>query len=303
MPRPAPANDRSPIRDRLIYGAIRGLLAPLMALPYAWRVPAMGWLTARLIAPALGWDKRIRANLAHVLPDLPQAEVRRLTRAVPDNWGRTLIEIFSGPAFIERVRDTKLTGPGAEPFRAARKAGKRVILVTAHFGNYDAPRAALFAQGHALASLYRRPQIDPFARYYVSRIERIGAPVYPATRRGLTDFLRYLKARGLVGILIDVHAGQGAHVTYFGKVAPTATSVAEWAVKYDAEVIPIYGRRRPDGLSFDIILDTPIARDTPEAMTQALNDSLESMVRPNMDQWFWIHRRWKPERRGEAPGP
>ena len=31
----------------------------------------------------------------------------------------------------------------------------------------------------------------------------------------------------------------------------------------------------------------------PLVMTQALNDSLEAVVRQNIDQWFWIHRRWK----------
>ena len=28
-------------------------------------------------------------------------------------------------------------------------------------------------------------------------------------------------------------------------------------------------------------------------MTQALNDSLEHLVRKHLDQWFWIHKRWK----------
>jgi KDO2-lipid IV(A) lauroyltransferase len=28
-------------------------------------------------------------------------------------------------------------------------------------------------------------------------------------------------------------------------------------------------------------------------MTQALNDSLEALVRQHLDQWLWIHRRWK----------
>jgi KDO2-lipid IV(A) lauroyltransferase len=28
-------------------------------------------------------------------------------------------------------------------------------------------------------------------------------------------------------------------------------------------------------------------------MTQALNDSLEALVRQHPEQWFWIHRRWK----------
>ena len=56
---------------------------------------------------------------------------------------------------------------------------------------------------------------------------------------------------------------------------------------------PTYAIRQPDGLSFEIIVEPPIPHGTPEAMTQALNDSLEALVRKHLDQWFWIHRRWK----------
>jgi KDO2-lipid IV(A) lauroyltransferase len=31
-------------------------------------------------------------------------------------------------------------------------------------------------------------------------------------------------------------------------------------------------------------------------MTQALNDSLAARIRQTPEQWFWMHRRWKPER-------
>lgn len=66
------------------------------------------------------------------------------------------------------------------------------------------------------------------------------------------------------------------------------------ALKYDAVLIPTYAIRQPDGLSFQIIVDPPIPQGTPEAMTQALNDNLERLIRRYPEQWFWIHRRWKP---------
>lgn len=284
---------RVPPGDRLRYLAIRAVLGVVLALPYRLRVPMMGWIATHVAAPLLGWRKRIRDNLALVMPDLPEDERRRLVRAVPDNWGRTLVEIFSGRDFVERIADTPLTGPGANAFRDARAEGRRVILVTGHFGNYDAPRAALHARGHPLAALYREAQIAPFNRWYADRIAAIGKPVFPATRRGLAGFLKHLRTEGLVGLLVDLHAGHGARVSFFGRVAKTATSAAEWALKYDALLIPIYGRRRADGLHFEIIFDAPVSPSDAETMTQALNDSLERMVRQDMDQWFWIHRRWK----------
>jgi len=295
------AATRNGIKDRTVDLAIRGLLAAMLFLPYRWRVPATGWIVAQVIAPIAGWRDRVRENLAYVRPDLGPAEVHRLTRAVPDNAGRSLIEIYSGDEFKDRVRQTALQGPGAGALSEAREAGRPVILVTAHFGNYDAPRAALFAQGYPLAALYRPMENEGFNEHYVRAISRIGEPLFAADRRGVLGFVNYLKAGNIVGILVDVHVARGADVTFFGQVAPTATSAAEWALKFDAVLLPIYGRRCENGLDFEIVVDAPIPHTTPEEMTQALNDSLEAMVRENMDQWFWIHRRWKPERRRESP--
>jgi Kdo2-lipid IVA lauroyltransferase/acyltransferase len=97
----------------------------------------------------------------------------------------------------------------------------------------------------------------------------------------------------MLGLLMDQHMGHGEPVTFFGERAYTATSAADLALKYDAEIIPVYGIRRPDGLNFDILVEAPIARGDAISMTQAINDSLEAQVRQHMDQWFWIHRRWK----------
>jgi hypothetical protein len=49
-----------------------GLAAPrvLLRLPYAWRVPLCGWIMGRIIGPLAGYDKRVRENLARILPDM-----------------------------------------------------------------------------------------------------------------------------------------------------------------------------------------------------------------------------------------
>jgi KDO2-lipid IV(A) lauroyltransferase len=90
--------------------------------------------------------------------------------------------------------------------------------------------------------------------------------------------------------------GHGPALPFFGKPAPTALSAAELALKYDGLLVPIYGIRQPDGLSFTIRVEDPVPPSDPETMTRALNASLEALVRQHMDQWFWIHRRWKPRR-------
>jgi KDO2-lipid IV(A) lauroyltransferase len=97
----------------------------------------------------------------------------------------------------------------------------------------------------------------------------------------------------MLGMLMDQAMSHGTPLQFFGHQAKTALSAADLALTYDALVVPTYAVRLPNGLDFEVIVEPPIPHSTPEAMTQALNDSLEALVRQHPEQWFWIHRRWK----------
>jgi KDO2-lipid IV(A) lauroyltransferase len=277
--------------------AYRALIGGLLCLPYRLRVPLCGWVVSGIVAPLAGYRRRIRDNLALVLPDMPPAEVARLVREVPDNVGRTLIEIYSGPEFIARAASLPLSGAGVAAVAEAHAANRPVILVTAHFGNYDASRAALIARGYRVGALYMPMTNRYFNAHYVQAISRIGTPLFPRGRAGLGDMVRHLRSGGMLGLLVDQRMHHGAELSFFGHAALTALSAAELALKYDALLVPTYGIRQPDGLGFEVVVEPPIPPGTPEAMTQALNDSLEALVRRHPEQWFWIHRRWKGRRK------
>lgn len=272
---------------------LRALIGLALAMPYAARVRTMGWLVERVVSPLAGYPKRIRANLAHVLPDLPEEEIARLCRAVPNNAGRTLIELYSGTQFTDRAKQADITGPGYAALEQARTEGRPVILVTGHFGNYDVSRAALIAKGHNMGALYRRMSNPWFNAHYVRSISTIGTPMFEQGRKGMTQMVRHIKSGGVLGILTDLHAHGGARLSFFGKPAITSLITAELALKYNAALIPVYAVRQDNGLDFTIIVQDEIAHSDAETMTQQVNDGLEDLVRAHMNQWFWIHRRWK----------
>ena len=278
---------------RLQDRALRSLIWVLLCLPYAWRVRLCGWLLGRVIGPLAGYDERVRENLARILPDLPASEVRRMARAVPNNAGRTIIEMYSGNELIERAMKHPLSGPGLAELDAAIAAGRPIIVVSGHIGNHDAGRAALIKRGYPFGGLYRPMKNPYFNEHYVAAISKLGTPLFPRDKRGMAAMIRFLRGGGMLGLLIDQHMSHGARLSFFGHDAMTALSAAEMAIKYDALLIPIYAIRLENGLDFRIVVESPIPRGTPEAMTQALNDSLEALVRQHLDQWLWIHRRWK----------
>ena len=294
------APDHITLRDRINNAAARTILGGALLLPYRVRVPLVGWLVANVVAPLAGWRKRIRANLALALPDLPPREVDHIVRTVPNNVGRTLIEIYSGEGFIERIRSAPVEGPGTAALEAAR--GKPLVLVTAHMGNYDAVRGKFARTGYPMGALFRPMDNPLFHAHYLKAISTIAEPVFPTDGRGIAGLVRHLKDGGTIGIVADVAARKAPVLKFFGQPAHTPLSAAEWAVKYDAPIIPVFGLRNDDGMSFRLFVAQPIPHGPPKEMMQRYNDVVEEIVREYPDQWFWIHNRWKtgkPRRGGK----
>ena len=292
-PKHATAHNISAFIENLV---IRSILSTALAVPYRWRVPFVGLVTSHIIAPLAGYRRRIRRNLEYTFPNMARADIDQIVRAVPNNMGRVLIEIFSGQEFVERVRDIPILGDGAKALEQAHTENRPAVLVSGHLGNYEVPRAALIARGYRVGGLYKPMNNPYFAAQFEKAFTEIGKPVFRRGRRGFAEMLRFLRSGGMVGFLVDQYMAHGENLNFFGKPARTAVSAAELALKYDALLVPIYGIRRANGLDFDILVEPPIPHSTASQMTQALNDSLENLVRQHMDQWLWVHRRWKPER-------
>lgn len=273
---------------------ISGLIGGVLMLPYALRVRTMGALVQRVVGPLAGYRQRALDNLALIWPDMPQAERRQIADRCLNNVGRTLIENYSAGDFPARMSGNLLTGDGVAALEAALAAGKPVILVTGHYGNYEAVRAALVAKGLNIGGLYRNMKNPYFNAHYVKTMEAFGGPVFAQGRKGTAGFVRHLKEAGQLVLLFDQHVYGAPEFDFLGQPANTAMSAAELTLRYDGVMIPFYGIRRPDGLSFETVLEAPVPHSDPLTMTQAISDSLAARVRTDPTQWFWVHRRWRP---------
>ena len=265
-----------------------------LLLPYVQRVWLFGAIMRCVIAPAIGYRARALDNLSLIWPEMPRAKRREIADKVSDNVGRTLIENYSGKDFIARMAKIDPVGPGVVALDAAKAKGQPTILVTGHFGNYEAARASLVARGYSVGGLYREARNSYFNEHYVRTMEAFGGPVFAQGRRGTAGFVRHLRAGGQLVLLFDQDVRGAPAIDFLGQPARTATSAAELALRYGALLIPFYATRQPDGLTFAIELEDPVAHTDVATMTATVSASLASRVRRHPEQWFWIHRRWKP---------
>lgn len=291
----SPPND--PVGRRighyLTNAVIVGLVRFALMFPYRARLSFVGWIVERVVGPLAGYRKRARQNLAMIWPDLSDHRRNEIADRCLNNVGRSFIENYSAREFPDRMAKNSPTGAGVAALEEAAASGQAVILVTGHYGNYEATRACLVARGYDIGGLYRDMKNPYFNAHYVKTMEAFGGPVFPQGRRGTAGFVRHLKQGGQLVLLFDQHVFGAPQLDFLGEPANTALSAAELALRYDALLIPFYGIRQADGLSFDAVLEAPIPHTDALAMTQSLNDSLAARIKADPEQWFWVHRRWR----------
>ena len=171
---------------------IVGLIRFALMLPYAMRVRMMGAAVERVVGPLAGYKRRALDNLALIWPDMPDAQRAQIAAQCLNNVGRTFIENYSADDFPQRMASNQLTGDGVSTLEDAVAQGKPIILVSGHYGNYEATRAALVARGLNIGGLYRDMKNPYFNAHYVKTMEAFGGPVFPQGRRGTAGFVRHL---------------------------------------------------------------------------------------------------------------
>ncbi len=236
--------------------------------------------------------RRFDRELLRVFPDMPRGERRALCRSMGRNMGRTLFEIYHNAEFQTQQDRFTVSGPGLAALEAARAAGKGAIVVSGHFGQWDAVRAVLKARGMETGAVYRPQTNRHYQRRLLAGIEAAGRPILATGRVGTTALVRHLRSGGFIAIMLDEKFADGERLPFLGQPALTSLAAARLALKYGLPMVPAYGTRTGDGAHFDVEFEAPIPHSDPQTMTQAFNDSLAARIREKPDQWYWLLRRW-----------
>lgn len=236
--------------------------------------------------------RRFEREVLRVFPQMPRAARLQLGQAMGRAMGRTLFEIYHCAEFQARQDKFHTSGPGLAALAAARAAGQGAVIVSGHFGQWEAVRAALKARDMETGAIYRRQPNPHYQRRLLAGIEAGGKPILETGRAGTKSLVRHLRGGGFMAILLDEKYAEGVRLPFLGHPALTSLAAAELALKYDLLMVPAYGLRRADGDSFDVIFEDPIPHSDPLSMTQRFNDSLSARIRAHPDQWYWMLRRW-----------
>lgn len=270
---------------------IRVILALSKVLPLTLRSAFVGHITNAAVHLVPGLHRRAEDNLRRVFPTMEPDERRRIIGQVARNTGRTLTEILFNEDFARRAESLPIAGPGLATLRTAQETGKGAIIVSGHFGQWEAIRHALKAHGLETGAVYRpnnNPYYEPLFR---KGIEAGGAPIIARGPAGNRQMLKHIRSGGFIALLMDQYTQDGTTLSFMGHPTVTSLSAAQLALRYDLPLVPVFCTRTRDG--FEIIAEEPIPHTSAPEMMQAFNDRLATRVHATPGQWLWLHNRWK----------
>ncbi len=258
-------------------------------------IPARGRLTVKNLKEALPGEVNKAEKTAH--------EVFR-------NLGVHLIDFLRAVSEDAESLRGRLRVEGLDNLRAAREAGKGVILLASHFGNWELMSLFHSAAGNP-THIVARPLDNPWLNRWVNKArERFGSRVINSKDpRALKSIITALKKGEMVGFLIDqnVRGDRGVFVDFFGRLTYTHKVVALVAQKVGSPVIPMFIRRDSDGiycLNYRSALNLERTGNSGQDVitnTQMMTRVLEDEIRRNPAGWFWMHDRWKKRPKDAHP--
>ncbi|MGF1553855.1 MAG: lysophospholipid acyltransferase family protein [Paracoccaceae bacterium] len=247
-------------------------------------------LGGRLIAALPGPRRRLHDNLARVYPEMPATERRRLAREAAGHFARLCIEYVNLDLF---VRDLRLSVSGMGHLDRPRAEGRGVLIVTAHYANWEALRLACQRAGHECAIIYRAFNNRYVDRFTLRLIGLCGEPVLQKGPAGLRALTSHLKAGGVALVLVDQRTTGAPRLDFLGHPAETLTVAASLARRTGAALVPARARRGPEDGRFEVAIEPAVPEGEPEAMMAAVNARISAWIAEAPEQWFWLHRRWR----------
>jgi len=298
----------------------RAIAALLYAI--AWTLARLPWRLLARIGDAIAArelrrgsrEARIAArNLELAYPELPAERRETLRRDILRVTARQMIEtlrIWTQPPARNLARIVEQHG--AARLDEAINAGRGVIVIAPHFGNWELLNQWL-ASRTPLAILYAPPE-SAVGDAFLNRVRAAHGDAARVTQiraeaAGARQLFKWLQGGGVVGILPDQQPkqGDGEFAPFFGRPALTMSLPGRLAARTGATVLIAWCERIGEdaaGPRFALHIDAAPgnvgSRDV-AASVAALNRAVEDVARRDPAQYQWTYKRFSLQPDGANP--
>ncbi|MDR2399406.1 MAG: lysophospholipid acyltransferase family protein [Endomicrobium sp.] len=236
--------------------------------------------------------------LTQSFPKKSKAEIERIARNTYKNFARTVVEIMFFSIMADEEIKKLFVYTNEDLVKKSHAAGKGVILMSAHLGNWELTGLAcskIYPMSAVVAN-----QSNVLVDKMIDNV-RTNQGFATISRDGMAfrSVMKALKRNEIVVFLADQDAGpHGVFVPFFGRSTSTPKGAAIFALRVKCPIIIVLGVRQKNGVIKVNFTEVPMPNTGNEDKDiEAINTfylkKLESIVREYPEQWFWFHRKWK----------
>ena len=295
---------RRAFRGRVVYAILKALGAIVRRLPLSFAracgavLGTLAWLVARR-------DRnRAIANLTIAFPDWSPARRRRTIRATFRHLCKAVFEILWMPNINAQNLGDYIEYDGFERTLEQMRAGRSVIVFTAHCGNWECLAYGVGMASEGLpVSVLQRERNEADINRYISDL-RAGAGVHTIDRGSAgaaREMIQSMRRGGILAFLIDQSLRtESAKVPFFGKPALTAIGPAKLAIRTKALAVAGFVERLPNGKHLIRFHEPFEATGDPIELTARMTRVIEEQIRRVPEQWVWFHDRYRERPKWEV---
>lgn len=288
--------------DFAAYLVVRLLVAVIQTLPMDMgdsMCRGLGWLCCRLLGIRRGATDR---NLRTIFPAADQQSREELELRM---WHHLLLMVCEIAWAQRRLHLTNWSKHVR--FRGQRNmlglvlSKRPTVMVTGHFGNFEICNYVIGLMGVSTTSIARRLD-NRFLHDWVDRF-RSAKGQHLVDKVGCAPFVeQHLKDGGVLSILADQHAGdKGCWTEFMGVPASCHKALALFSLSSDAPMLVGYAVRldnQPMRMETGCVaVADPLAGDpacqSVTTLTEWYNARLEETISMSVEQYWWLHRRWR----------
>jgi KDO2-lipid IV(A) lauroyltransferase len=245
--------------------------------------------------------------LQRSLPEKNGAERSLILNQVYRNLGMNAAEEMRMPSVSNAYLKDYILWDDESPIREVLSAGKGLLALTAHVGNFDLLCTIAPQFNYPTTIITKIIKNKAINDWWMAARSRFGLKFVPA-HNSYRQCLGALRKNEIVAFILDQNMinTEGIFVDFFGKPACTSPGLAYMSAQSGAAVVPVFMIRLANG-HHRVKVMTPIPPppdrkpETISHYTQLYTKIIEDVIREYPDQWIWVHRRWRTVPKTETP--
>ncbi|MGA7720070.1 MAG: lysophospholipid acyltransferase family protein [Ignavibacteriaceae bacterium] len=239
-------------------------------------------------------------NLSNAFPEYSPNKIKQIAFRSYKSFAIALIEILFIPWMKREDIINSIKCSNINMVREKYNENKGMILLTAHFGNWEFMALSLGLQAGLPFSVVVKTQRNTLVSDWLNRMRSKWGNKTVPLGISIRQIYKELKDKNIVAMVADQRGpSDGVRVNFFGRKTAVYSGPAVLALKTNAPILYAISVRQPDS-SYTCEFNEIKTNGLPEneehkiiELNQRMSDFLEGYIRKYPEQWLWMHKRWK----------